>query len=483
MLKKKDIRNIIDTDLEQYYQLLENEKGNSKNISLLLSALGKLPDHFNLDKLIPFINNKKEDDRLLVVKHLGKSKTTQYIDILKVSALTDNSSKVRAEAVSSIGRSRDKENVPLLIDFLEDRDPLVVLQAIRGLLVFKKDEEYEETVREALINLQSHPNELIQNVIENEMFPSKEITDYGESHLDTPIYMQNTAVNEDVLKVLSTVPDGSLHLTFTSPPYYNARDYSIYKSYNEYLDFLENVFKEVHRITKEGRFLLVNTSPVIMKRFARNYSSKRYPIPFDLNERLQNIGWEFIDDITWEKPEASVKNRNGGFMQHRKPLSYKPNTRTEAVMVYRKKTNRLIDWNLKQYPEEIIEASKVPDGYETSNIWKIDPSFNTVHSAVFPIELCKRVIQLYSFKGDLVFDPFAGSGTMGAAALELDRQFFLTEIDKDYFDYIRDYLLSKIKLYNNSKMNFYNLSEFMKAKEAEDNCQLNKMSSKTLLNT
>ena len=54
-------------------------------------------------------------------------------------------------------------------------------------------------------------------------------------------------------------------------------------------------------------------------------SSKRYPIPFDLHYFLVKIGWEFVDDIIWKKPESSVKNRNAGFLQHRKPLAYKLN--------------------------------------------------------------------------------------------------------------------------------------------------------------
>jgi DNA modification methylase len=233
------------------------------------------------------------------------------------------------------------------------------------------------------------------------------------------------------------VPDESIHLTFTSPPYYNARDYSIYASYQAYLDFLTDVFREVHRITKEGRFFVLNTSPVIVPRVSRAHASTRYAIPFDIHPRLIDIGWEFIDDIIWAKPEASVKNRNGGFMQHRKPLAYKPNPVTEYVMVYRKKTDKLIDWNIRQYDDAAVDASKIKDDYESSNLWEIDPTFDRVHSAVFPIELCRRVIQFYSYVGDLVFDPFGGSGTVGRAAQGLGRHFFLTERDPKYAAHIR----------------------------------------------
>ena len=202
---------------------------------------------------------------------------------------------------------------------------------------------------------------------------------------------------------MKLLKDESIHLTFTSPPYYNARDYSIYPSYKCYLEFLCDVFREVYRITKEGRFFLLNTSPVIVPRVSRSHSSKRYPIPFDVHHYLVEMGWEFIDDIIWEKPEASVKNRIGGFQQHRKPLGYKPNAVTEYIMVYRKKTDKLLDWNIHQYGKNIVEDSKVKDDFETTNVWKIDPCFDKIHSAVFPSELCKRVIQYYSYEGDLIF--------------------------------------------------------------------------------
>jgi DNA modification methylase len=192
---------------------------------------------------------------------------------------------------------------------------------------------------------------------------------------------------------------------------------------------------------------------------SRSHSSKRYPIPYDIHPLLIKMGWEFIDDIIWVKPEASVKNRNAGFLQHRKPLAYKPNPCSESIMVYRKKTDKLLDWNMKQYPNEIIEKSKIRGNYETSNIWKIDPTFDKTHSAVFPIELCDRIIKFYSFIGDLVFDPFGGSGTFGEAALKANRYFFLTEKEKFYFERIKEKLPNDF-LFIDKKNNFIDLEEF-----------------------
>ena len=401
----------------------------------VLEALGRLPDDFDGSVLLPFLADNSTETRYWAVKNLGKLQDIAYLPRLSDIASCDESSRVRREAVSAIGRMRDQRAIPTLVKFLADPDPSIVVQAIRGLLVFKS----QPRINEHLKKLRQHPNEQIQYMLEIEFDDREASTDYG-AHPDSPDYLKNLVAQGDAIEIMRQLPDGCLHLTFTSPPYYNARDYSVYASYQQYLDFLEEAFREVHRITKEGRFLIVNTSPVIVPRLSRKHSSRRYPIPFDINAIVCGMGWEFVDDIVWAKPEAAVKNRNGGFQQHRKPLGYKPNTTTEYVMVYRKKTPRLLDWNMKQYPADIIEASKVDDEFETGNLWRIDPMSDKVHSAVFPDDLCERVIRYYSYIGDLVFDPFAGSGTLGRAAQSLDRHFFLTELEPRYVERMKDTL-------------------------------------------
>lgn len=81
-----------------------------------------------------------------------------------------------------------------------------------------------------------------------------------------------------------------------------------------------------------------------------------------------------------------------------------------------------------------------------------------IHSAVFPVELCQRVIQYYSFVGDLIFDPFGGSGTVGRTAKSLDRMFFLTEIDSQYFEYMKS--LSRETLFGEKQTQFLTLEQF-----------------------
>jgi len=332
------------------------------------------------------------------------------------------------------------------------------MQAIRGLLVFS----YNSNVKNGLKKLLNHPNELIREVINKEVNGIQYQSKSQQKHDEFPEFLKNTVVHGDVQEIIKYVPDESVHLTFTSPPYYNARDYSIYQSYDEYLNFLERVFKEVHRVTKEGRFFVLNTSPIIIPRISRQHASKRYPIPYDIHPLLIKMGWEFIDDIVWVKPEASVKNRNAGFLQHRKPLAYKPNAVTEMLMVYRKKTDKLIDWNIRQYSWDKVKKSKVLEEYETTNVWRIDPTFDKVHTAVFPLELCNRVIKFYSFVEDLIFDPFAGSGTLGRSAWNLNRNFFLTEKEGKYINRIKEELNKCSDLFNQGgQPKFVNLQEFI----------------------
>ena len=432
-----------------------------KDILFVLQNLGHLPDSFDDTYILPLLLNKNDKIRFWAVKTLSKIKGIKNLDVLTKIGLNDESTIVRREAVSAIGRMRNQVIIPTLMTFLNDDDPKIVLQSIRGLLTFKTNTK----VKSALKALSKHPNEIVQKVIEKEFFSQTQEKIIKQPHSAVCSFLKNTIVLGDVREILQLVPDESFHLTFTSPPYYNARDYSIYKSYHEYLHFLKEVFSLVYAKTKEGRFLIVNTSPIIIPRISRQHSSKRYPIPFDVHYFLVNMGWEFIDDIVWEKPESSVKNRNAGFLQHRKPLAYKPNAVTEYVMVYRKKTDKLIDWNIRQYDSAIVNESKVKDGYETSNIWKIDPKHNKVHSAIFPIELCKRIIEYYSFKRDLVFDPFAGSGTFGRVAKNLDRLFFLTEKEPKYFNYMKQFLSQEQTLFSKDELQstFLTLDEYRKA--------------------
>jgi len=263
----------------------------------------------------------------------------------------------------------------------------------------------------------------------------------NQKKLFYPAPIPNKVILGDSIRVLENFPPDTAQLIVTSPPYYNAKtEYSEYVDYQEYLDFLRKVFIRCHHVLSEGRFIVINVSPVLIKRTSRNTSSKRIPIPFDIHRILDSIGFDFIDDIIWEKPEGAGWNVGRGrrFKADRQPLQYKPVTVTEYVLVYRKRTDKLIDWNIRNhYNRDLIEESKILGDYDVTNIWKIHPSTNKHHPAVFPDELVRRIIRYYSFKDDMVLDPFGGSGTVGRVAYEMGRRFLLIDREPSYYELMK----------------------------------------------
>lgn len=257
-----------------------------------------------------------------------------------------------------------------------------------------------------------------------------------------PSNLRNTIALGDAEKVLRDFPAESLDLIFTSPPYYNARpEYEDYLTYEEYLLKMQKVIRACHRVLNEGRFFVMNISPVLIRRANRTESSRRLAVPFDMHRLFIEEGFDFIDDIIWVKPEGAgwATGRGRRFAADRNPLQYKPVPVTEYLLVYRKHTKRLIDWNIRTHPDQDkVKASVVPEDYEHTNIWEIKPTYDKEHPAVFPEELAAKVITYYSFVDDVVLDPFAGSGTVGLAAVKLKRRFVLIDKEPKYVNLLRE---------------------------------------------
>ena len=254
--------------------------------------------------------------------------------------------------------------------------------------------------------------------------------------------MRNTIALGDSEFVLQDLPAESVDLVFTSPPYYNARpEYTDYITYEEYLLKLRKIIQNIHRVLAEGRFFAINISPVLIRRANRTEASRRIAVPFDMHRLFIEEGYDFIDDIIWEKPEGAgwATGRGRRFAADRNPLQYKPVPVTEYILIYRKQTSKLIDWNIRAHPkQELVEDSRIGDDYERTNIWRIQPAYDKRHPAIFPVELAEKIISYYSFKGDVVLDPFAGIGTVGEAAMKMSRRFVLIEQEEKYVSVIRE---------------------------------------------
>jgi DNA modification methylase len=269
--------------------------------------------------------------------------------------------------------------------------------------------------------------------------PSRRIRPTEDYPLST---LRNTIILGDSESMLLELPAGSVDLVFTSPPYYNARpEYTDYITYEEYLLKLKKIIQNCHHVLSEGRFFVMNVSPVLVRRANRSEASKRIAVPFDVHQLFVSEGFDFIDDIIWVKPEGAgwATGRGRRFAADRNPLQYKSVPVTEYVLVYRKKTDKLIDWSIKAHPQrDLVKESRIPDDYERTNIWKIKPAHDKRHPAVFPLELAQKVISYYSFKNDVVLDPFAGIGTTAIAAIKLKRRFVMIEENPEYVKYMKN---------------------------------------------
>lgn len=304
-------------------------------------------------------------------------------------------------------------------------------------------EKIGEVVLDAFTTFIDTTKTTTSEILENRLLGRKNSINNKKCNLSVPkISMLGNSIKlGDSEILLKGMPNESVDLVFTSPPYYNAKpEYCEYLSYDDYLLKMKKIIHECARVLNEGRFFVINVSPVLIRRASRNEASKRIAVPFDFHKLFIEEGFEFIDDIIWRKPEGAgwATGRGRRFAADRNPLQYKPVPVTEYILVYRKKSDKLIDWLIRKHPNQTdVKDSKIEDGYDVTNIWDICPAYSREHPAIFPIELAERVIKYYSFKNDVVLDPFGGTGTTASAAIKLNRRFVMLEKEKKYVDVMK----------------------------------------------
>jgi DNA modification methylase len=366
---------------------------------------------------------------ILYIKNLGLEKSDANLEHLIYLFHQDLGIDLKREIVSSIGRQTNSKKIYDFIsqEVFNNHYMEVVYQMFRTVLYRSKSDMDFKNLKDKILDF--YKNEVMYKMVE--FYEKKQRGDL-KLNFNRQITRPTILVGDN-RQTLKKIKDNQINLIFTSPPYYNAREYSDYKNYKEYLEFMYDTLEQCHRILEDGRFILINVSPVITKRVGREFESIRYPIHFDFHSILIRAGFYFIDEIIWIKPEYSVPNRIAGYIQTRRPLSYKPNCITESIMVYRKKAPFLLDKNIAMYDK----GYKNDNNIDSTNCWYISPKSDKKHPAVFPEELCEKVLKYYSFEGDTVCDPFAGSGTFGRVAKRMNRIPLLCEQNRNYVENIK----------------------------------------------
>ncbi|MCX7840968.1 MAG: site-specific DNA-methyltransferase [Anaerolineae bacterium] len=240
---------------------------------------------------------------------------------------------------------------------------------------------------------------------------------------------------------MDVIPKDVIDLTVTSPPYWNAIDYNSHASnphqnyrtrktestYSEYLDFLKRCFAEVYRVHRPGSFVAVVIGTILQ-------NGTHIPLPHHFVRVMEEIGFEFDEEILWHKCTAGIR-RAGTFIQHPFPGYYHPNIMTEHILIFRKPGEPIF----RKRSAREKEQNRLPiDSLFThdiaNNLWNIAPVPPGVvdHPCPFPEEIPDRLIKLFSYRGDIVLDPFAGSGTTLKVAKHLGRHFVGYEIEPKY---------------------------------------------------
>ena len=261
---------------------------------------------------------------------------------------------------------------------------------------------------------------------------------------------------------MKEVPSNSVQLVVTSPPYFNIKDYSKdgyqkeiktqkqkgqigdVADYKNYIKEMLLVWKECFRVLKPNGKLIINTPlmPMIKKQFTSHYNRHIFHIDADIqNSILENIKDIYLLDVyIWNRTNPTKKLMFGSYPY---PRNFYAQNTCEFISVYVKDgaPENGIDKKIKDL-SKLTEKEWIE---YTKQIWNIpipnknDKAFG-IHSAIMPEEIVERCIKLFTFKDEIVLDPFTGSGTTLKVAKELERKYIGYEISEHYKGVIDDKL-------------------------------------------
>lgn len=249
---------------------------------------------------------------------------------------------------------------------------------------------------------------------------------YEELNIETSIkYFENPIKPELLNRIycksseqMNELPDNSIHLMITSPPYNVTKEYDQNLPLSEYLGFLNRVWKETYRVLVPGGRVCINVA---------NLGRKPYiPLHSYIIDSMLELGFLMRGEIIWDKgASSSASTAWGSWLSAANPVLRDIH---EYILIFSKGNFTLPSRDKKSSitKNEFLEYTK--------SIWKFPAASakRVGHPAPFPEELPARLIKLYSFEDDIILDPFVGSGTTCIAALKLKRNYIGYDITEDY---------------------------------------------------
>ena len=239
-----------------------------------------------------------------------------------------------------------------------------------------------------------------------------------------PNELLNTIIDSSC-ENMKDIPNNSLHLMITSPPYNVSKEYDNDLSLNEYLNLLKNCFTETYRVLVDGGRACINIA---------NIGRKPYiPLSDYVSKIMIEIGFNMRGEIIWNKSAgAGISTAWGSFQSASNPILRDVH---EYILIFSKGNyKRERDKNEKEFRHDNITKEEFIEW--TKSVWTMntESAKRIGHPAPFPEELPNRLIKLFSFTNDIVIDPFMGSGTTAIAAIKNKRNFVGYEINKEYIN-------------------------------------------------